>query len=145
MKRSSLFSVVALTGLFGAPVAFADKLEDASLQAKFEKCDTNADGKISRDEHTAWAKETFEKMDTDHNGAVTLSELTMAVEAKGAVKGGKMMSPSEKMKKFDTNGDQRLSSDEYTSGKAQMFDKWDTDKNSSLTQSEFMAGMRESK
>jgi Ca2+-binding EF-hand superfamily protein len=144
MKRSSLFSALALASLVGAPAAFADKLEDASLQAKFEKCDTNADGKISREEHTAAAKEQYEKMDADHNGYVTLNELSVTMEAKGAVKSGKMMSPAEKMKKFDSNGDQRLSADEWTSGKAQMFDKWDSDKNGSLTTSEFMTGMRES-
>jgi len=145
MKRFARFSALALAGLVGGPVAFADKLEDASLQAKFEKCDSNADGKISREEHDAAAKEQYEKMDADHNGYVTLSELGATMEAKGAVKSGKMMSPAEKMKKLDSDGDQRLTAEEYSSGKNQMFDRWDTDKNGSLTTSEFMTGMRESR
>ena len=40
----------------------------------FEKIDTNADGKISLDEHLASAKERFTKMDQDKDGFVTKEE-----------------------------------------------------------------------
>jgi hypothetical protein len=41
---------------------------------KFDKMDTNKDGKISRDEHMAKCNKRFEAMDTNNDGFLTRDE-----------------------------------------------------------------------
>jgi Ca2+-binding EF-hand superfamily protein len=49
---------------------------EMSAAAKIKVIDTNADGVLTAEEHTAGAKTMFEKMDTNKDGYVSKAELT---------------------------------------------------------------------
>jgi Ca2+-binding EF-hand superfamily protein len=131
-------------------------LRDANAHdwdAKFQKMDTNGDGKISRDEHAAGAKAMFEAMDANGDGKVTAAEMDAAAakmmderggekeQAIRAEKGQKTEpAAADKIKMIDTNGDGALSAEEHAAGSRQMFDKMDADGDGYLTKAEFKAG-----
>jgi len=126
-------AAASLCGLFATP-ASANKM---MLHDKFSSIDTNNDGKLSRDEFRAHARQHFGKLDSNGDGYVTLSELNAADDHKG-----KGMSTSDLLRKFDSNGDSQLTQEEYLNGKMRLFDDWDTDKNGTLIEPEFDGGMR---
>ncbi|HVZ74276.1 MAG TPA: EF-hand domain-containing protein [Polyangia bacterium] len=121
------------------------------VDTKFQMMDTNGDGKISRDEHTAGSKKMFEKMDTNGDGKVTVAEMSAfhdkmetheKIESRDhnakAAKGE--MSAADKLKMIDTNGDGVISADEHAAASSAMFDKMDTDHDGFLTKAELKAG-----
>ena len=125
---------------------------------KMSKMDTDGNGQISASEHDAGAKKMFEKMDADHDGQVTATEMDAGHEAREAAaqdtrsqstgaeasrldkseKHG--MSSAQKIKKFDTNGDDAISAAEHATGAKEMFGKMDKDGSGSLTAAEMRAG-----
>ena len=140
MKHSRMhrFTQAALIcGLAFSTAAFADHMAG---QHGFSAMDTNADGKISADEHAAGAKGMFDAMDADHDGKVTAAEMTAAHDKMGAKPMANEMSAADKIKTIDTNGDGILTADEHAAGSRTMFDRMDTDKDGFLTKAEFDAG-----
>jgi len=147
MSSSKLSRVVGFAfgaaGVFGFALlpsaAFAD-----NPKAGFESMDANGDGKVSPDEHAASASRMFEKMDTNADGKVTAAEMTAAhqnMTGKKAERGEKgELTAAEKIKVIDTNGDGVLTADEHATGAKAMFDKMDTDQDSTLTKAELKAG-----
>ena len=133
---------IAGAGGFALPsVAFANN----DVETMAQEMDTNADGKISPDEHAQWASRMFERMDANRDGKVTAAEMTTAhqkLAGKKAEKGQEKgeISAAEKIKKFDTNGDGSLTADEYAAGARTMFEKMDTDHDGYLTRAEMKAG-----
>jgi EF hand len=124
---------------------------------KMSKMDADGNGQISASEHEAGAKKMFEKMDADHDGQVTATEMDAGREARAAAqdtrdqttggeatrlgkKEGHGMSSAQKIKKFDTNGDDAISAAEHATGAKEMFGKMDKDGNGSLTTAEMRAG-----
>ena len=108
---------------------------DEKLENKFRQADTNADGGLSQSEaataNFAFSR-SFEDVDTDRNGLVTLYELGDAmqlrmrswfseVDAADQDKDGVLTeeeaaaapSVGKVFKQADTNGDSRVSRDEY--------------------------------
>jgi Ca2+-binding EF-hand superfamily protein len=134
---------IAGAGGFALPsVAFANDVETMA-----QEMDTNADGKITPDEHAQWASRMFERMDANRDGKVTAAEMTAAhqkMAGKKTAQGEKgekgELSAAEKIKKFDTNGDGVLTADEYAAGAHAMFEKMDTDHDGYLTRAEMKAG-----
>ena len=116
--------------------AFADNPD-----ARFESMDTNGDGKISPDEHAAAAALMFDKMDTNADGKVTAAEMTAAYQNMTGKKADKAaLTAAEKIKVIDTNGDGVLTADEHATGAKAMFDKMDTNQDSTLSKAELKAG-----
>ena len=136
MKLTTTFA--ALIGLAVPAAAYAG--DKAGHEAEmFKAMDTNADGKLSPDEHAAGAKKKFEEMDANKDGKVTAEEMTAAREKKGKpAKPG--MTSAEKIKVIDTNGDGVLSAEEHANGAKTMFAKMDTDADGALTSQEVSAG-----
>ena len=134
----SRFAGLALVvGVCGVALPRAARAEEPT----FESMDTNGDGKISPDEHTAAATRMFEKMDTNADGKVTAAEMTAAKQNLTGKKPAKgEMTSAEKIKTIDTNGDGVLTADEHQAGAQSMFDKMDTDHDGYLTKSEMKAG-----
>jgi hypothetical protein len=138
LNRLAGFALGAV-GVLG--FALAPSVARAGGEARFESMDTNDDGKVSPDEHAAAALRMFEKMDTNADGKVTAAEMTAAKQnltGKKAERGE--MTAAEKIKKVDTNGDGVLTADEHAEGARSMFDKMDTNHDSSLSKSEVKAG-----
>ncbi len=75
MKKSKiLLSTIILGTMAFGGAAIAEHHEGGHKGKHFEKMDSNADGKISMDEHLTAAKERFAKMDQDSDGFVTKDE-----------------------------------------------------------------------
>jgi Ca2+-binding EF-hand superfamily protein len=142
--------IVSLALAFGIVMARGARANE-DMEAKFSAMDTNGDGKISADEHSAYATTKFEKIDANGDGKITVSEMDTAHEKMmgGKGKSEKMtMSTSEKVKMMDTNGDGNVSSDEFTASSKTMFDKADANSDGYLTKQEMKSGiekMKESK
>lgn len=81
MKNPATIALIALAAVSLAPAAHAASHEEelAQLRAKFKKSDTNADGKLSRDEAKKGGMKRiatyFSRLDGDGDGFVTLAQL----------------------------------------------------------------------
>jgi Ca2+-binding EF-hand superfamily protein len=148
--RSIKLSGCAGLALGVAGVAFAVPAVAVAnnVDARFEAMDTNGDGRISPDEHSATAARMFDRMDANGDGKVTAAEMDAFKQKVLADKGVKPkrdekkaeMSSAEKIKTIDTNGDGVLTADEHAAGAKAMFDKMDADDDSYLSKSEMRAG-----
>ena len=94
-------------------------------RAKFmQKMDTNADGKIARDEWKG-KPEGFDKLDADKDSFLTQAELGDVLRDKGA----------DMFKQFDANSDGKIARDEW-SQKPRAFDRLDANADGFLTPDE---------
>ena len=118
------------------PAAKADPVD-----REMKTMDTNADGRISPEEHAAGVARMFAAMDEDKDGKVTAKEMEAA---HGRVTGSKPaageMSAAEKIKVVDTDGDGVLSAAEHTAGARAMFERQDMNKDGALSREELAAG-----
>lgn len=79
----------ALTLALGLTLAGASQAqttapdEAAAMKARFERLDTNHDGKLSKAEAAALPAlaTRFDELDTDHDGAVSMSEFAKGASA----------------------------------------------------------------
>lgn len=138
------FALAACAGAgltLGVSAAFAGGDKHHKGMAHIKAMDTNADGKLSQEEHTAGARKMFEAMDGNKDGKVTTEEMDAArpqVAGKPARPDGK--TSAEKMKVVDTNLDGVLTADEHAAGAKMMFETMDADKDGMLSKAEFKAG-----
>jgi hypothetical protein len=60
------------------------------FEARFNKADTNGDGKLSKSEAAAMPRvaKNFDAIDANHDGFVTKAEIGQAMAGRGAAKGG---------------------------------------------------------
>jgi Ca2+-binding EF-hand superfamily protein len=143
MKLKQLgIGFVMIGGLALSPAARAEKpSQGGPVDGQFQMMDTNADGKISPEEHAAGAKRMFDTMDANKDGKVTAAEMT---EAHARVTGQKAekteMSAAEKIKVIDTNGDGALTAEEHAAGSKKMFEMMDANHDGFVSKTELMAG-----
>lgn len=140
--RNTPFHCLAIIcGLMITAQAPAAESKSTAVDAQFAKMDVNKDGRVAADEHAAGAKQMFDTMDADGNGKVTASEMHAAHErVSGKKPDNSDMSAAEKIKVVDSNDDGVLTSAEHALGSRTMFQKMDSNKDSSLSQEEFVAG-----
>jgi hypothetical protein len=141
-NRRLVWSLAVLCGLALSSGAFADnRPKEKAADAQFKVMDTNADAKLSPDEHAAGARKMFDAMDANKDGTVTSAEMDAAHEKVTGKKATKAdMSSAEKIKVVDTNGDGMLTAEEHADGSKRMFEKMDTDKDGFVSQAELAAG-----
>jgi Ca2+-binding EF-hand superfamily protein len=133
--------MATMFGLNVPNIALADKPKVGSANAAFQMMDTNTDGKISPDEHSAGAKRMFETMDANKDGKVTAAEMDGAHEKVTGKKATKMdMSAADKIKAIDTNSDGVLTAEEHATGSKMVFEKMDADKDGFLSKAELEGG-----
>jgi Ca2+-binding EF-hand superfamily protein len=141
MKKAVFVSL--LTALAGASVAYAEAPAAPAQQTeacehghgprgaqRFEKLDTNKDGRVSRDEMLGKATARFDSADANKDGTLTAEERAAAHARFG----------EEHFKKADKNSDGVLTADELPSHFAKLIPKLDTNKDSKLTPAELKAG-----
>lgn len=138
MKHSKLVvSAVIFVGSWAAHAYAANTKPSGEIKMM----DTNADGKISPDEHAAGAAKMFETMDADKDGKVTASEMSAAHErVTGRKSTAGSMSSAEKIKVIDGDGDGALTAAEHAAGSRTMFERMDVDRDGFVTEAELTAG-----
>ena len=136
-KRPSIIVACSLA-LCALPAAFGGPDADKH----FKMMDTNADGKISRAEHAAGAKQMFTQCDTNRDGTVTATEMQVATAAKGEKPGKFDKTAAEKIKEIDQNGDGQLTVAEHDAGTLKMFAKMDKNDDGFLSKAECDEGMK---
>lgn len=136
-KRTSIIIACSLA-LCALPAAFAGPDGDKH----FKMMDTNADGKISRAEHAAGAKQMFSQCDANRDGIVTATEMQAATAAHGEKPGRHDKTAAEKIKEIDQNGDGQLTVAEHDTGTLKMFAKMDKDADGFLSKAECDEGMK---
>lgn len=138
MKKAVFVSL--LTALAGSTVAYAEApaapaqrteaCEHGSRAHRFDKLDSNKDGRVSRDEMLGKATERFDRADANKDGTLTTEERAAAHKRFA----------EEHFKKADKNGDGALTADELPPHFAKMLGKLDANKDGKLTQPELAAG-----
>ncbi len=123
-----------------------DAYRASERTAKFEKKDKDHDGALESNEVSPqrWAR--IQIADTNNDGKITEAELDQAVAAgKIAARVGrhhkhhKNNSPEAVIKRFDANGDGKISKSEVPANKVAWFEKVDSNKDGVVTKDEIVA------
>ena len=103
-------------------------------KADFTKVDANQDGKITKDEAKGGLLKHFDKIDSDVNGSISTTEFA-AMERMHKGKGNHKLDFAQ----VDANSDGVITKEEAKGRLLKHFDKIDTDKNGSISATEFSA------
>ena len=133
-----VISAGLLTALSGA--AFADK-----GPGMFERADKNGDGFVSKEEFAAGRDEMFTKLDANGDGFIDQAELDKAREAwhqranKPAQSDTGTQAQNKRrgfMERMDTNGDGKISREEFAAAGDQMFARLDKNADGKIAKDE---------
>ncbi len=117
--------VAALALPFAAPAA-AD-----TADALIARIDTDADGSLTRGEVLAFRRLIFARIDADASGSLTADEIETA---RRALPAAERPAPDSRIWRQDSNGDGRLSQEEFT--RLPGFDRADRDGDGRLSPEE---------
>ena len=130
-----------VAGCLLAPSGMAAGAKTDTAATLFKQMDTDGDGQLSGDEHTAGAKRMFEARDADRDGRVTPTEMQAAQpRVTGRAPTTSDLPAADKIKAVDTDGDGVLTAAEHEAGTRQVFATMDTDRDGRLSRQEHAAG-----
>jgi hypothetical protein len=109
--------------------------------AEMHKIDTDGDGKVSRAEWLAYQEKVFAALDKNHTGQIDEKEFLnpsseMATFATGGYARG--LQTKSMMHKIDTDGDGKVSHDEFIAYQTKIFDMMDKNHVDSIGPQEFL-------
>lgn len=147
--KTSMLVLAALALGASAALAPASAQGPGRGLQRFESIDTNDDELISSEEHTAWQESVFTAMDADASGDLTEAEYMAVRMGPGPRPGGRGLRAAErqarKKKRFhemDSDGDGKVSKDQFMAYGDKRFKEADTDESGTLTFEEFRAHHR---
>lgn len=132
MKMTLAAALALAAGCFALPAAAQGFGQMQGLM----QADANGDGAISRAEAQAARAAMFDRLDANHDGVLSSDEINAGSGAEG---GGRMMSMM--LSRADSNGDGRVSREEFLSRPQRLFDRFDANHDDVLEPSE-LAAMR---
>ncbi len=129
MKRKHVIAVSAsvLSAGLIAGIAMADSKR---WESRFDRLDSNKDGKITAEEMDAFRSARFKAADRNGDGAISLAEHKAAVLARMEDRIAKHYA------RMDKNGDGRVTADEYGRKKRSFFERLDRDKDGAISREE---------
>jgi Ca2+-binding EF-hand superfamily protein len=101
----------------------------------FERADANNDGSVTKEELIAARGQQFAKFDRNSDGYLDSNDVPKRLAERRKQNGGGEMQGGQ----FDTDGDGKVSKDEFINGPTLIFDRADTDKNNVLDAKELAA------
>jgi Ca2+-binding EF-hand superfamily protein len=131
-KNRTPLVLTCCLALVALPAVFAG----GDADKHFKMMDTNGDGKVSRAEHAAFAKQMFLKCDANHDGIVTAAEMDASAVAQGEKTSKHDKTSAEKIQMIDQNGDGQLTAAEHEAGTETLFAKMDKDGDGFLSKDE---------
>jgi Ca2+-binding EF-hand superfamily protein len=116
-----LVPLLALGGCVGVAVRAAGHAHDrADPGQMFERADANGDGRITRDEFVSAHKALFTRLDRDGDGYLTSADAPRRLRNRGGGEG-----QAAGLRLMDTDGDGRISRQEFIDGSLKLFDRAD--------------------
>jgi Ca2+-binding EF-hand superfamily protein len=143
-------AAVALATLFYVPNASADDMASFAsggyarslrTMAMMHMIDTNKDGMISQDEWTTYQEKTFAALDTNKSGFLDEKQFvgsgsqTMAFATAAYARG---LRSNAMFKHVDSNGDGKISHDEFISYQQKIFEMLDSGKKGMVGPTDFI-------
>lgn len=128
-----MFAAAALLSLLSAP-SMAQMMRQGG-EGLFERADANNDGSVTREEFIATRGQQFAKFDRNSDGYLDSNDVPKRLAERRKQNGGGEMHGGQ----FDTDGDGKVSKEEFINGPTLIFDRADTDKNNVLDAKELAA------
>lgn len=134
-----LLTAAALLSVFSAP-SMAQMMRHGG-EGMFERADANNDGSVTKEELIAARGDQFSKLDRNSDGYLDSTDMPKRMAERRKQNGGGETHGGQ----FDTNGDGKVSKDEFINGPTLIFDRADTDKNNVLDAKELAAAKEAAK
>ncbi|SEM08297.1 calcium-binding protein CML [Pseudoxanthomonas sp. GM95] len=123
--------LLAATLALAAPLgAFAAE----SIQDRFRSMDSNHDGRVSAEEHTAAAQKMFKQLDVDLDGRVTVEE--MRLTRKAMEEPASEEEARQAIAAMDRNGDGKVDAEEHLAAADALFKRADANADGFVTEDE---------
>ncbi len=146
MQRANSILAIAIAGTFATGIAFGQEAPapgTTPAEAFTQQLDSDGDGKVSLEEAIMPQKTRFTETDTDGDGFVSSEEASAAfnnqvpAEMLETMKERGMPDPGETfVKNLDSDGDGKVSPDEFEQPTVESFQRMDSDGDGLATQEE---------
>lgn len=133
--KTQIFLLTIILGIAASGMAFAAKGDGDGnrLQKRFERLDTDSNGRVDEKEFASGGAVLFGKMDIDGNGVITLAELEDHERRERIAK---------RFKRFDANDDGEVTKAEFKAAGEKLFERLDENEDGYLSVGELQKRRR---